>query len=101
MKKEFEQALAEITAGRPSPTSACWVQRLPDDALEFMQTLEEVSKQGKRVYRKIAAEKYNELFPNLEKIVGRKVSEGMIGNHLIKKCTCQDIREYGWPPNKQ
>ena len=100
MKKEFEAALAEITS-QPPPTTACWAQSLPDNALEFLQTLEEVAEQGKRVRRQTAADKFNELFPELESAIGRPISEGMIGNHMLKHCTCSQVREYGWPPNEK
>ena len=100
MKKELEAALAEITS-EPQPSSSCWAQSLPDEPLEFLQTLEEVAKQGKRVRRQTAADKFNELFSDLESEIGRPVSEGMIGNHMLKHCTCSQLREYGWPPNKK
>lgn len=100
MKKEFEAALAEITS-EPQPSSVCWVQNISDGALEFIQTLEEVANQGKRVRRQTAADKLNELFPEIEEEVGRPVSEGMVGNHMLKRCTCSQLREYGWPPNKK
>ncbi len=93
MNQELKTALAEITADK-SNNSQCWAMGLPEDALELLYALEEVTRDGKRVNRRIAAEKFNELF----ELSGKPVSDGMVGHHLNstpgKGCMCQKVRDF-------
>lgn len=92
MNKALEAALAEITA-QPPNNSQCWTHRLPDDALELLYAIEGLMREGKRVHRQVAAEKFNELFD----IPGKPITDGMISNHLAPKgkgCVCWKDRDY-------
>lgn len=93
MKSEIEQALNEIQTALPNKPQ-CWAYHLSGDALELIQGLEQLEIDGHQVRRLKAAEKFQELFPELQ------VSAGMISNHILKRCTCHKHREYGWPTEK-
>ena len=93
LNEELKAALLEITAD-VSSNSQCWAMGLPEDALELLYALEELIRDGKRVNRRIAAEKFNELYT----LTGKPVSAGMIGHHLNsipdKGCVCQKVRNF-------
>ena len=93
MNEELKAALDEITADT-SNNSQCWAMGLPEDAMELLYALEELTRDGKRVNRRIAAEKFNELY----ELSGKLISDGMVAHHLNstlgKGCMCQKGRDY-------
>lgn len=93
MNEELKAALAEISAPAAN-NSQCWAIDLPEDALELLHAIEDMVRDGKRVNRRIAAEKFNELYD----ITTRPITDGMIGHHLKvvpgKGCACQKTRDY-------
>jgi hypothetical protein len=88
----MEDALTEIGA-EPRNNSTCWAARLPEEAIPFLYAIEEMARDGKRVNRRIAAEKFNELFD-----LPRAVSAGMVESHLRgnkgRGCACWKERNY-------
>jgi hypothetical protein len=90
LDEALKAALADIAAQSENP-SKCWAKKLPEEALELLYAIEEMSRDGKSVNRRIAAEKFNELFDLI-----KPVSQGMVESHLSKTrgCACRKDRDY-------
>lgn len=88
MDKRVQTALEEISADLIS-SSKCWAVQLPEEALDLLYGIEELKRQGRRVNRRVAAEKFNELY-------GLEITEGMVQHHLSsgKGCACRITRDY-------
>jgi hypothetical protein len=84
-RDEIDRALAEI--GSKPGRAQCWTLALEGQALDFLHILERMERDGERVTRSIAAEKFLELFEF-------EVSSSQISHHLVKRCSCKREREY-------
>ena len=93
MNEELKAALADISAPAVN-NSQCWAMGLPDEALELLHAIEGLVRDGKSMNRRIAADKFNELY----EITTMPITDGMVGHHLNSKpgnrCACQKVRDY-------